>query len=271
MAGNPLPRHNQGKELAVYPWITDFAHVHINPAELSDMIETHGVGCELRRAVFCPCARVETRQSRTGCPHCHGLRFTYPEDLRDEVVALVQNRHPERSLVPSGEFVTGTAVLTFPIGIFPGLGDMVLPEGELHVVHETLWRGYQPIDNDLLRERTKRTIDGLAPKVEPGPDVLLYPRISCVEHLHWIDRDSGKLIRGALGTDYQLEGSRVVWTDGHGPTAGDAFSIRYRAQAAYILNPGEPVVRMESGQGMPYRVEGQRLDRWGIPSLRGED
>jgi hypothetical protein len=263
-------RHAAPKELALDVSINDFAHLHLDPHELSDLIETHGTGAELRRAVWCPCVRVETRAPRTGCPHCKGLRFTYPDKLRDDVVCLVQSRNPKRALVPAGELVTGIAVVTFPLGIVPGLGDMLLPEGEFHVVHESLWRAYQPIDNQTIRDRLRRTRDTEAPKIDPGPEILLYPKIACVEHLHWIDRETAKLCEGSAA-DYELQGATVVWREGRGPAAGDAYSIRYRAQAAYILNPGEPVTRAESGQGMPYRVEAQRLDKWGTPSLRGED
>lgn len=263
------PRHGRGKELGVNPRITDFPHVHIDPMELSDLIETHGVGCELRRAVWCPCSRVETRQARTGCPFCKGLRFTYPKKMRDDIVALVQSRNPKRALVPAGELVTGIAVVTFPIGIVPGLGDMLLPAGEFHVVHEVLWRAYNPIDNQAIRAR-ERTPDVAAPKIDPGPEALLYPKVECIEHLHWIDRQANKLCE-ASAADYELKGNVIEWRDGRGPKPGEGYSVRYRAQAAYILNPGEPVTRSESGQGMPYRVEAQRLDRWGTPSLQGED
>lgn len=263
--------HRKGRELGVDPRIADFAHLHIDPADLNDLIEIHGIGCEWRQAVWCPCVRVENRLPRSGCKFCKGLGYTYPAELRHDIIALVQSRHPQRQLTPSGELITGTAVMTFPIGVVPGNGDMVLPAGECHVVHETFWRAYEPIDNKDARDRSRDTPGALPPKILPRPETLLYPNPLRVDFMHWIDRAKGTL-NTASDADYHLEGPTIVWHDGRGPAPGEGYSIRYLAQAAYILNPGEPVFRKENdGAGWPYKVEAQRLDRWDTTSLRGED
>lgn len=256
-------------ELGAGSRIGAFAHFHINVEELNDLVETHGIGCEWRQAVWCPCIRPDTRSARAGCPHCRGLRFTYPQELRVDMIALVQNRHPQRSLTPSGELITGMAVITFPIGPVPAVGDMVLPCGEFHVVHETLWRAYNPIDNTAVKARVSRTRDALPPKIEAQPEKLLYPDPIEIDRLHWIDAN-GKLCV-ASAADYELVGNEIRWRAGRGPATGDGYSLRYKAKAAYILNPGEPVYRREGpGAGWPYKVEAARLDRWGDPSLQGE-
>ena len=72
-------------ELLIDGGIGSFATLHIDVEELNDLIETHGVGCEWRKAVRCPCARVETQRPRTGCPVCNGLGYTYPESKREPI------------------------------------------------------------------------------------------------------------------------------------------------------------------------------------------
>jgi hypothetical protein len=45
-------------------------------------------------------------------------------------------------------------------------------------------------------------------------------------------------------------------------------SLRYRAQAVYIVAESAPRARLEAGAGMPYQAQLHRLDRWGEEGLR---
>jgi hypothetical protein len=72
----------------------------------------------------------------------------------------------------------------------------------------------------------------------------------------------------ATAADYELVGREIRWRDGRGPAPGKAYAVRYRAPAAYMVRPAEPILRVEYEAGLPYRCEAQRLDRWGEGDLR---
>lgn len=239
--------------------IGDFAGFHINPQELDDLVVAHGIGCELRRGVRCPCFRIETGGSRSGCSHCKGLRFTYPMDLRDpDMIALVLNRDPRRTFKQAGEVVTGVAHITFPIGTIPAQGDILLPMKEVFIVHESLTH----LQNEVSLQSSQlrpTTPDQQPPKAGPRRDTLIYEDAE-VEWLHWIRAEDDKLIRARPKTDFTIKGREIRWKNNRGPDPGQGFSVRYRAPAAYMIAPGEPVARYEAENGYPYRCQGMRLD-----------
>ena len=255
------------QELLLETSVADFASFHIDPSELDDLIGMHGIACRYRRAVICPCARIETNQPRAGCPNCNGLGFLYPKDLEDEIVALVLNRNPRRTAAAPGEFITGSVVITFPLGTVPGRGDMVLPTLERHTVHQLVRRAEMQVDPVVVASRATAP-DHAAPKVGVAGDRLLYPDIVEVDDCYWLDEDQG-LHRGKAGADFVLKSGAVTWKDGHGPKPGRAYSVRYMAPAAYVVYPSEPLLRAEAENFYTYRAEAQRLDRWGSPDLRG--
>jgi len=254
-----------GDELLIEGTIGSFAALHISVEELNDVIEEHGVGCEWRRAVRCPCQRIETHRPRSGCPVCNGLGYAYPESRRSPIIALVLNRQPNRRLLQVGEYVTGQVTITMPTPHVMAQGDIVMPDNEVHVVHQTFWRAQQQIDNrELMASRT--TPDQAPPKMLPDAEVLRYPEIAELEHIHWID-EKGKLCE-ASGADFRLVGNRIDWKKRRGPPAGEAYTVRYKAPAAYQLQPAEPVVRMEGSSVFPYRAVAYRLDQIGDPDFR---
>lgn len=267
MAHRPRTEGSFTQELLLQTSVADFAQFHIDPQELDDIISIHGIGCTYRKSMICPCLRIETGQPRAGCLACHGLGNVYPKDLEEGIVALVVNRNPRRTAAAPGEFITGSVVITFPLGIVPGRGDMVLPEKEQHLVHQVVRRAEMQIDPGVVRDRATAT-DHAAPKVKVAGDRLLYADIEEIEDLYWLDEHQA-LKRGAAGRDYKRVGAELRWVDGHGPDAGRAYSVRYRAKAAYVVNPAEPATRGESENFYPYRAEAMRLDRWGLPDLRG--
>lgn len=265
---------NGPSELITGALITDLGEFHVDPEELNELILMHGQGCRYRPAMACPCVRPETKQPRAGCPICHGMRWMYPPDLEQEIVALVMNPHPSRRSTPAGEVITDSAVITFPIGIVPGQGDMILPDTEEHVVTQILRRSYQPVDNTAVSER-QTAPEQRAPRVNVPAEHLLYPTITRLDALYWLvdddDAEGGqRAAAGALGRDFTLKGRNIVWVPGHGPATGKAYSVRYRAPAAYVCNPGTPANRSEAENAYPYKCEAQRLDRLGTPDLGGE-
>ena len=243
----------------------DFPEVRFDPEEFEGLLNARGVGCVLRKAIRCPCLRVETGQPRAGCPVCGGVGFAYPLELEEPIVALVLNRSPRRSQMPVGQEVTGTCAITFPVGVIPSQGDMILPDNEEHAVQQVLRRSIAQVDPQVVRDR-QTAPDQRAPVVAPTTERLLYPDVIRIEHLFWID-ESGQLKRGEEGRDFTRRANIIEFRPERGPAPGKAFTVRYRAPAAYVVSPGEPVAR--TGEvGFPYRCDGQRLDRWGVPDLR---
>lgn len=249
--------------------ITDFATLHMDPGELDEFINQHGSCCKLRRAVRCPCRRLESGHAAADCRLCNGTGFTYPAELEMELVALVLNRNAKRNVTAGvGDLVTGTVVCTFPLGVVPAQGDQLLPDGEQHVVQETMYRAGRQTDPDRIRQLRGHDL-GVTPPRVGLVDRLLYPDVVAVEALHYIEGDGADTrLAVATGADYELVGREIRWRDGRGPAPGKAYTVRYRAPAAYMVRPAEPILRVEYDAGLPYRCEAQRLDRWGEGDLR---
>ncbi len=250
--------------------ITDLGGIHIESQELSELIEDHGTGAELRRAQVCPCIRPETLGPRGSCPSCKGLRWLHPESARESVIALMQGQQLQRLALAGGELVTGTVKFSFPLGIIPGEGDMILPEGEVHVVHETLWRNDQPVRPSRMRSRVT-TSDNQPLRLPPRRERLLYPDVLTVETVWYWDDDAGaegEAVQATQGHDFGPPRAGVIpWFPGRGPAGGKAYTVRYTAPAAYMLLPAEPAYRNEAGDSYPYSAIGNRLDRWGSPDF----
>lgn len=243
----------------------DFPEVRFDPEEFEGLLHARGVGCLLRKAIRCPCQRIETRQARVGCPSCAGTGFAYPVELEEPIVALVLGRSPRRSQLPVGQEVVGTCTITFPMGVIPSQGDMVLPDGEEHAVQQVLRRSVAQVDPQVVRDRATAP-DHRAPVLAPTTERLLYPDVTRIEHLYWMDDDQ-RLHAGEEGRDFTRRANLIEFRPGRGPSPGKAFTVRYRAPAAYVVSPGEPVSRTGEGN-FPYRCDGQRLDRWGTSDLR---
>lgn len=245
----------------------EFPEVRFDLDEFQTMLDARGVGCLYRKGIRCPCVRIETGQARAGCPDCGGLGFAYPLELEEPIIALCQNRSPRRTMDPSGQKVAGTMVCTFPVGVVPAEGDMILPDEEEHTVQQVLRRQVAQVDPRTVRGRETHPSQD-APVLTPTTERLLYPDVRRVEAIYWRDDAAGGGLKLAKeGRDYVRELNVITWHQGRGPAAGKAFSVRYRAPAAYVLSPAEPVTRT-SEPGFPYRAEAKRLDRWGTPDLR---
>jgi hypothetical protein len=152
--------------------------------------------------------------------------------------------------------------------MIPAMGDMVLPCGDVHVVQETLFRdGSRRVTDSLLRD-ARRAPDHLPAPQRPRLERLLYPGVTCVEMVSYLN-EAGDLVL-ATESQYALDSdSRWTWRDGFGPAPGAAWTVRYRAPAAYVVYTSAPMFRHEGGGSpMPYRVQAQRLDRASAEDLR---
>lgn len=243
----------------------DFPETSLDAGEFADLIESRGVGCMLRRAVRCPCQRIETRQPRMGCPTCKGLGYAYPEELTTPTVAIVQSRSARRQNMGSGQQVTGTCSVTFLPGIIPAQGDQIIPDGDEHAVQQVLRRSVAQVVPEVVRGRATAP-EHLAPVIRATTEALLYPDVTRVEALHWLDGE-GRLRMGIEGRDYRRVDNVIEFLGDSGPAPGTAYTIRYRAPAVYVLSPAEPVARTAE-LDFPYKCEAQRLDRWGEGDLR---
>ena len=267
--GSATPKQGTSAELVVDATIGGFPAFHINPTELDELIEMHGIGATIRRAVVCPCKRPESGRARIGCPHCRGLGYAYPDDLTFDIIAFVLSRGPRREIIHAGEIVTGQAWCSFPSGYIPAAGDQILPVGEFHVVQEVIHRAFQPVDGGAVYNRAPMPEERPPRPRAPTADRLLYDTIEAVERVAWIESEGSRshLIVGGA-SDFIIEGNEIRWRAGRGPRPGAGVSVRYKAPAAYMLHAGEPIFRAEGGQALPYRAQAIRLDRWGVPDLR---
>jgi hypothetical protein len=232
---------------------------HFNVDEIDASIRQYGHPCEYRRAVRCPCALPDTRDSAAACPLCRPLGYLYPEALRTpDTRVLISGRNDRAVFQAAGLDMDGTVSVTMLRGVVPAYMDMIVLDGTPHVVHEVKTRAENPID--LRRLQRKITDDRMvlsAPR--PAHERLLYTDPLGIDILAWKVRDD-KVVVGVLGHDYVLRGNEIEFLDGRGPEPGHTYTVRYRAQASYVL-PAEVTPRAEAGVLLPYKAQAIRLDR----------
>lgn len=236
--------------------------VHFNPHEIDALIAEHGNVCEYRRAVLCPCSRIETQMGAIGCPVCRGIGWSYPTTMRCTTRLLDQSRSGQSKIEPAGAILRGEAQFTFRIGILPALGDLVLPECETHVVMELMHRNVQQIDG--YAEAVKLPPRGLSRPLPARSERLLYPEIFEIEAVVWIHE--GELVVGVEGVQYRQKptpdgGLTIEFMGSFGPQQGEGYSVRYIAQAAYMIRGSVPMFRHEGDVAFPYRSSLSRLDK----------
>ena len=239
-----------------------FGQFHVSPAELDDMILVHGSGAELRRGVLCPCQRIETRQPRVRCPVCRGVGWSYPEGQRAPVIVLLLSRNARQRDLAAGRSYSGTAECTFPRGTIPARGDIVAPDGEVHVVQEVVHRAVAQVSAAAIRARALTSDVLPTPQQPAAADALLYSDIVAVESITYLTEDGGTLVTARPVVDYTIAGNLVSWKPGAGPAPGSAFTARYRANAQYVVGDAAPVARAEHGNDYPYKASLARLDQW---------
>lgn len=267
MAVSRKPREEVGADVR----LADYPVLRLPPEQLDDLIETHGIGAILRRSILCPCVRSDTKSPRSGCTICRGIGFAYPPDLEEPVIVFVLSRNARQRALTAGRHYDGTAEVTFPSGIIPARGDMLLPDGEVHTVNEVLHRQNLEIDVRAMRRQVTDP-DAQVPMIPVPSERLLYPDVASIEYVTWYDRsrpEGEQLVTAVEGDDYTVDGPRITWLEGHGPGVAGGYSVRYRAPAAYLIADAAPVHRSESTKPIPHKATVSRLDRWGEPDVRG--
>lgn len=250
-----------------------FPLLHVDLAELRDVIRQHGIGAELRRSLVCPCLRRESRQPQIDCPSCYGLGRLYPSSMRESVEVLLTARNPRREDMPAGVVFPGDAQCTFDLGTLPGRGDMLLPDGDVHVVDQVLYPAGVITGTAAVSARaTAAGLGDVTPVAPSAPSLrLLYPGLNalgepdlCIEALGWWDGTETRL--GEEGVDFEVfGGNQILWLGGTVPTA---ISVRYVAPSAYIVEYDPAKFRTEAGLGYPFKCTVHRLDKWAQRDLR---
>lgn len=232
--------------------------LHVNPRELDELIFLHGSSGELRRAMLCPCVRVETRQANAACQVCRGLGHVYPAELRCPMVFLDHSRSAQVKRQGPGALDDGTISITLPCGHVPGEGDMLLPDGEVSVVHEVFHRDLAQVSLQTLADRILLP-DQQTRRLRPRPAALLYPTVTRLESVAW--KRGEQLILAKPGIDYRLVAGTIEWLDGESPEGGEGFTVRYLAPAAYIVRGQAPLFRHEANAAVPWQAQAKRLDK----------
>jgi hypothetical protein len=233
--------------------------LHIDPRELDELILIHGNSGELRRAVLCPCVRVETRMANAACTACKGIGLLYPPELACPMIFLDRSRQIRTQRQGAGLLDDGTIQVTVPAGTIPAENDMLLPDGDVAVVQEVFHRDLQQVSNQTLADRLLLP-DQQSRRLRPRRAALLYPSVTELEALAW-RREDGEVFLGRPGIDYRLSDGAVEWLKGESPPVGGGFSVRYRAPAAYIIHGSAPLFRHEADRAVPWSVTAQRLDK----------
>lgn len=238
---------------------------HYNPAEYASLIVQHGIGAQYRKAILCPCIRLDTGMPRVGCPHCRGLGRLYPLKWRIPMIVLDTSRSSNVKMAVAGLMMDGIITLSFPPGVIPGVGDLVLPDGDLHIVQETLFRGGTKRVPDSIRNAPRVT--SVAIPNEGRDERLLYPTDVEIEAAYYLD--AGDNLIEARDDAYTLGvENRWTWRDGEGPEMGHAWTVRYRATACYMIAGTGPMFRCEADVAQPYKAQAKRLDRLAPSDLR---
>lgn len=235
--------------------------LHFNPREFDAEIISHGTRGDLKHGQICPCLRIETNQARANCPSCRGVGWLYPDDMVCKTWMMTANRAGRSMPHSAGEVTTGQAEMMAMSGITIGRGDMWKPCGEVHVVHQAIRRAQQQVDTNALRARIQLQSHTDQVRIPvPRVERLLYPEVTRIDALYFENAD-GAAQRAREGSDYRLVGNEIRWLADAGPPPGKAYSCRYRAPAAYLIDEVTPAWGEEGGQKMPWLVKMSRLDR----------
>jgi hypothetical protein len=240
--------------------------VHLSAAEFDILIVSEGTSGELRRAVICPCVRIDIRTPDVSCSVCHGMGRTYPASMREPLIWLDSERSTTTKLASIGQIPDGTIRVTFPSGVVPAFGDMLLPDGEIHVVTETLFRDGSRRTHDVDLRPYRPSADQVKPAQNPRAERLLYHDPCCIEFVAY--RRDGQLCE-ANSSEYTIDADgRWTWRGDAGPEIGHAWTVRYRAPAIYLVHTSAPRYRSSADARMPHLVTARRLDIVSSEDLR---
>lgn len=257
------PREAVGSTLASLLRLDETPTHHLDPDEVDALIVAHGLPCEVRRVMPCPCARPDDPGSFPAtCPDCAGTGRYYPEQLRvPRMSILVVGASLQQQQQEVGQTQRGHVALTFPTAWVPRAGDLVIPEGLRYSVVEQLVRAALDIDpHDLPGDDLDETL--APPPMAPAEDRLKHNHGVELEAMTWRNAD-GRAVLGRDGLDFDLrDDGRIAWRPRRGPAPGASFSARYTAPVVYVVGP-DTSPRSDAGIPLPAKTSGVRLDHFG--------
>lgn len=238
---------------------------HFGVAELDNLVRAHGVRGELRHGVICPCTRPETHSPRGSCPSCKGIGWLYPQRLRCQTYMTMQDRETAIKHTDAGVLTDGDVLATALSSTVPERGDMWLPCGERHTIHQILWRRQQQVSQTDLRARLREQDRTANPvPLKPRLERLLYADSTnhiCHYEIDEPTTNDKRVVEAVAGRDFVVIGQDVRWVEGVGPEPGRAYTMRYDAPAAYIVSRKVSRYREEAGQPLPQRCVLAQLDK----------
>ena len=181
------------------------------------LINTLGDAFEWYKPRDCTCVGITTPgfESRN-CPYCKGTGVIWVKQEASGLRVLVQNQVPLQQRNQSGWVYADQVLATFmPDDVELAMGDKLVLLDKPMEFHERAQRGSGAED-----ELQMKPVYAIA---EAARDTTLYlPTI-----------------------DYTLNADRtgIAWVTGHGPSAGQIYSARYKFLPAYIAYQDQPHLR----------------------------
>lgn len=268
------------------PAPTAFQLIDIDAPGMNELVAARGTDVAFWPAVACPCSRTDSGKARRRCQLCNGYGFAYPADMRcDSMRVLLQSQTATEARTPAGGMISGRVVATFPSSILPQPGDLVLPKGQVHQCDEVLLRGRNPVQDDiaLLRDNNLAVQEDASTPDEAlrypeilqilgvwgynhlaGGDILRKYRVDSagdLTHDQTVEYQAAVMPR-YTEADYTLAGNVIRWNRGRGPALGTQYTVKYRANAVFIVGDEAPY-RSDRDTPLQRRVSLVRYDAVG--------
>jgi len=195
------------------------------------MIQGHGSACLITPCLQCPCL-LEDRQFSPTCFACHGTGRLYLADQAFSTTLLLHHEDSKRTFEEAGTWTMGTILASV-------LPDVRLYDRDKVRVLDIL----DTFNDEVLTQGLDDTV-----RFTSGVHVLLVA-------------DRQRIYRETL--DYVLTPpATITWVAGGlAPGLGQQYSIKYEAQAEYLVVEDSPRLRVEYHVPQSSEVRLQRLDR----------
>lgn len=235
---------------------------HAKLDSVQNAIRAHGVACEVRQGIACPCVNKDSQQPAFNCSVCFGVGYFFDEPLKNCMVptgehriAMGQRNYTKNYRNPTGMNQTGkhiALVYTFT----PAEGDLIRPLSDIEVI------------NDEMHVKGQLLIDG------QSAERLFHNHILGVEYIGVVNSAKTAVIKYLPGTNFNMNGNLIQWITGAAqPSNGQAYIVRYKANPSYIIISVQATLTVEHDENipiqyrekldvvMPYQVELVRLDK----------
>ena len=180
--------------------------------------------------------RVPRRRTTFRCPRCDGSGYLYRNAKK--IVALITNIAEDYQRTESGWGVPGDAIMSVKPDYRVSTGDLItftwsqsLAEGQVIV------RGAGTLSENSARKT----------QLEENEDLLHYNADKSI----WCEDDDGKVYRG--GSDFLLDGSKLIKWGSNRPRVGLAYTLKYTAFLEWEAQV-PPSVRRDRNRDLGTRV-----------------